>query len=317
MDAVADTIRQIGPRRCTVLITGETGTGKEMVARAVHSAGPRANQQMVAINGSALPENLLEAELFGHVKGAFTGAVNHRTGRFEQADKGTLFLDEIGDMPIELQAKLLRALQEREVQRLGSSESIKVDVRVIAASNVDLYDRVRQGKFREDLFYRLNVVPIHMPPLRRRIGDIPLLVSHFVKKVCSAEGLPLRRVTPEALELLKSRPWQGNVRELENVVEKAVVLSGDRDVLTPGDFGSTMVRANLMVDDASETPQLPTGLNFDSAVSQFELALLNQPMKKASGNKSAAAEILGLKRTTLIMKLRSYENSGSQLKYAS
>jgi DNA-binding NtrC family response regulator len=317
MEAVADTIRQIGPRRCTILISGETGTGKEMAARAVHKAGPRAQQQMVAINCSALPENLLEAELFGHVKGAFTGAVNHRAGRFEQADKGTLFLDEIGDMPLELQAKLLRALQEREVQRLGSSETIKVDVRVIAASNVDLLDRVRQGKFREDLYYRLNVVPVHMPPLRQRTSDIPLLVAHFVKKVCTAEGLPLRRVSPEALEVLKGRAWPGNVRELENIVEKAIVLSGERDVLTPADFGSTSMRANLVATDVSDSPQLPAGVNFESAVSQFELALLNQALKKASGNKSAAAEILGLKRTTLIMKLRNYENSGLQLKVAS
>ena len=317
MEAVADTIRQIGPRRCTVLISGETGTGKEMAARAIHKAGPRAHQQLVAVNCNALPENLLEAELFGHVKGAFTGAVNQRAGRFEQADKGTLFLDEIGDMPIELQAKLLRALQEREVQRLGSSETIKVDVRVIAASNTDLVDRVRQGTFREDLYYRLNVVPITMPPLRQRTGDIPLLVSHFVMKVCAAEGLPLRRVTPEALAVLKGRPWPGNVRELENAVEKAIVLSGERDVLTPADFGCTSLRVCRMNDDVLEAPTLFADLDFDSAVGQFELTLLNRALKKSGGNKSAAAEILGLKRTTLIMKLRSYENSAGQLKYAS
>lgn len=317
MEAVADTIRQIGPRRCTVLISGETGTGKEMAARAIHKAGPRAQQPLVAINCSALPENLLEAELFGHVKGAFTGAVNHRAGRFEQADKGTLFLDEIGDMPIELQAKLLRALQEREVQRLGSSESIKVDVRVIAASNIDLLDRMRQGKFREDLYYRLHVVPITMPPLRQRAGDIPLLVSHFIKKICHSEGLPLRRITPEALDSLRGRPWPGNVRELENAVEKAIVLSGERDVLTPADFGCSPLRALLMNDDVLEPPQLHAGLNFDSAVCHFEMALLNQALKKSGGNKSAAAEILGLKRTTLIMKLRSYENSDSRLEFAS
>jgi DNA-binding NtrC family response regulator len=317
MEAVADTIRQLGPRRCTVLISGETGTGKEMAARALHKAGPRAQQQFVAINCNALPENLLEAELFGHVKGAFTGAVNHRAGRFEQADKGTLFLDEIGDMPMELQAKLLRALQEREVQRLGSSETIKVDVRLVAATNVDLPERIRQGRFREDLFYRLHVVPITMPPLRQRRCDIPLLVAHFVKKICQAEGLPLRRVTPDALEVLKGRAWPGNVRELENAVEKAIVLSGERDVLTPADFGCGRMVPALVSSEAPEELELPVGTNFESAVNQFEQTLLQQALKKAGGNKSAAAGILGLKRTTLIMKLRSYDHLAGDLKYAS
>ena len=231
MQDVENTIRLVGARRCTVLITGETGTGKEMAARALHMAGPRAHLPMVAVNCSALPENLLEAELFGHVKGAFTGAVNHRVGRFEQAHKSTLFLDEIGDMPMELQAKLLRVLQEREIQRLGSSETVRVDVRVVAASNANLLDLVRQGRFREDLYYRLNVVPLQMPPLRQRRGDIPLLVRHFVKKVCDAEGLPVKNVAPEAMRVLEAAPWPGNVRQLENTVEMAVVLSGDRDLL--------------------------------------------------------------------------------------
>lgn len=312
MEAVADTIRQIGPRRCTVLIGGETGTGKEMAARAIHKAGPRAKYPMVAVNCSALPENLLEAELFGHLKGAFTGAVNQRAGRFEQADKGTIFLDEIGDLPIELQAKLLRALQEREVQRLGSSETIKVDVRVIAATNVDLLERVHQGKFREDLYYRLHVVPITMPALRQRRGDIPQLVAHFLKKVCDAEALPLKRVTPEALEVLRSRAWPGNVRELENAIEKAIVLSGTRDILTPSDFGCVKAFPVPISCETSNPVDLSAGVNFESAVNQFELTLLNQALKKAGGNKSAAAGILGLKRTTLIMKLRSYENLTSQ-----
>jgi len=182
MDDIDRIIRLVAPRRCTILITGETGTGKEMAARAVHLASPRSGRPMVAVNCSALPEHLLEAELFGHVKGAFTGAFQQRTGRFEQAHQGTLFLDEIGDMPLELQAKLLRVLQEREFQRLGSSDTIPVDVRVIAASNVDLEERVRERRFREDLYYRLNVVPITMPPLRERRGDIPALVVHFVGK---------------------------------------------------------------------------------------------------------------------------------------
>ena len=319
MEAIADVIRQIGPRRSTVLITGETGTGKEVAARALHLAGPRASQPFVAINCSALPEHLLEAELFGHVKGAFTGAINHRVGRFEQAHKGTLFLDEIGDMPIEMQAKLLRVLQDREVQRLGSSENIKVDVRVIAASNVDLLQRVREGKFREDLYYRLNVVPIHMPPLRSRATDISLLVYHFVRKVCHAEGLTLRRLTPEAMERLKHHPWPGNVRQLENTVEKAIVLSGERDVLTPADFG--LASFPLVAVKPSEVPQVPDvvaeGISFDDAVSRFEAGMLMSAMKKTGGNKSAAAELLGLKRTTLIMKLRSFHSSGEPLHRAS
>ncbi|MCX6619630.1 MAG: sigma-54 dependent transcriptional regulator, partial [Acidobacteria bacterium] len=184
MRNVGQIIRMVGPRRCTVLITGETGTGKELAARALHAASNRGGSPMVALNCSALPENLLEAELFGHVRGAFTGAIQNRIGRFEQANRSTLFLDEIGDMPIDLQAKLLRVLQEREFQRLGSSETIKIDVRMVAASNVDLVECIRQGRFREDLYYRLNVVPLHMPPLRDRISDVRPLALHLVEKVC-------------------------------------------------------------------------------------------------------------------------------------
>jgi DNA-binding NtrC family response regulator len=310
MKTVAETIRLIGPRRCTVLISGETGTGKEMAARALHMASPRANQPMVAINCSALPENLLEAELFGHVKGAFTGAINTRVGRFEQANKSTLFLDEIGDMPIELQAKLLRVLQDREVQRLGSSESVKVDVRVIAASNLNLLERVRQGKFREDLYYRLNVVPLEMPALRQRAGDIALLVPHFVKKVCALEGIPVRRISPETLTRLESRQWPGNVRELENAIEMVVAMSGDREELYPSDFGlSNPAPKVVSMPCASATAlEFPTSMDFGTAVSQFEQKMLEQALQKTAGNKTAAAELLGMKRTTLIMKLRSLDN---------
>jgi transcriptional regulator with GAF, ATPase, and Fis domain len=280
-----------------------------MAARALHMASPRANQTMVAINCSALPENLLEAELFGHVKGAFTGAINARIGRFEQAHKGTLFLDEIGDMPIELQAKLLRVLQDREFQRLGSSENIKVDVRLIAASNVNLLDRVRQGKFREDLYYRLNVVPLQMPPLRERDGDIPLLVYHFVKKICQMENIPLRRLAPETLDLLRACPWPGNVRQLENAVEMAIAMSGDRDLLYPADLGlaETSVSKVVPIDFKAPGMQLPEAVDFETAVSQFQRALLESALSKTDGNKTAAAELLGMKRTTLIMKLRSFE----------
>ena len=309
MQRVADTIRLVGPRKCTVLITGESGTGKELAARAIHMASPRANQNLVAVNCTTLPEHLLEAELFGHVKGAFTGAVNTRVGRFERAHKGTLFLDEIGDMPIELQAKLLRVLQDREFQRLGSSETVKVDVRVIAASNVNLMERVRQGRFREDLYYRLNVVPLELPPLRERDGDVPVLVYHFIKKVCQQEEIPLRRLAPETLDSLKTCSWPGNVRQLENTVEMAVALSGERDILYPRDLGmaDTAARKVVSIEFRAPSPQLPQAMDFDTAVTRFQLSMLQQALTQTGGNKTAAAELLGMKRTTLIMKLRSFE----------
>ena len=313
MQTVVETIRLIGERRCTVLISGETGTGKEMAARALHMASPRAGQALVAVNCSALPENLLEAELFGHVKGAFTGAIQSRVGRFEQAHKGTILLDEIADMPLELQAKLLRVLQEREIQRLGSSETVKVDVRVIAATNVNLLERVQQGRFREDLYYRLNVVPLEMPPLRKRQSDIALLVEHFIRKICQFEAIPVKKVTPDVMERLRACPWPGNVRQLENSVEMAVALSGDRETLYAGDFNLAPAGNRKVVPFEAATIPFPTPetIDFDTAVTQFEKSLLNRALEKTSGNKTAAAEMLGLKRTTLIMKLRSFENSVS------
>ena len=318
MQDVENTIRLVGARRCTVLIAGETGTGKEMAARALHMASPRAHLPMVAVNCSALPENLLEAELFGHVKGAFTGAVNNRVGRFEQANKSTLFLDEIGDMPTELQAKLLRVLQEREIQRLGSSETVRVDVRVVAASNANLLDLVRQGRFREDLYYRLNVVPLQMPPLRQRRGDIPLLVRHFVKKVCDAEGLPVKNVAPEAMRALEAAPWPGNVRQVENTVEMAVVLSGDRDYLNACDFGFTSSASAKLatIQFLAPAPETYEAVDFETAVTNFERTLLEGALHKTGGNKTTAAGMLGMKRTTLIMKLRSLSTTADRMAFA-
>jgi len=308
MRNVHEVIRLIGARRSTVLITGETGTGKEMVARAIHMASPRASQQMVPVNCSALPENLPEAELFGHVKGAFTGAVGNRVGRFEQAHRGTIFLDEIGDMPLELQAKLLRVLQEREFQRLGSSETVKVDVRVIAASNVDLVERVREGRFREDLYYRLNVVPLSLPPLRERRRDVPLLVEHFLEKVCRQESLPPREVSYETLDRLTRVDWPGNVRQLENAVEMAVALSGDRRTLVPGDFPLPAFAQIKTLADTEPIVAVPDdGIDFQQTVERIERALLEQAMRKAGGNKRQAADMLGLKRTTFTAKLKSLE----------
>jgi len=221
MQQIVHCIRLVAPRRSTVLITGETGTGKEIVARSIHAASSRGHLPMVSVNCSALPETLLEAELFGHVKGAFTGATNHRIGRFEQANHSTIFLDEIGDMPISLQAKLLRVLQEREFQRLGSSENVHIDVRVIAATHSDLAQMIKQGKFREDLYYRLNVVPLPIAPLRERTADVALLVKHFVDRICREEGIPVKRVSSETLERLAAHDWPGNVRQLEKRSRKS------------------------------------------------------------------------------------------------
>jgi transcriptional regulator with GAF, ATPase, and Fis domain len=302
-------IQLVAERRATVLITGETGTGKEIAARALHMAGPRRRAAMVAVNCSAIPANLLEAELFGHVRGAFTGAVQSRIGRFEQAHNSTLFLDEIGDLPLELQAKLLRALQEREFQRLGSSDTVKVDVRVVAATNCELSRRVAEGRFREDLFYRLNVIPIRMPPLRQRFEDIPALAAHFVEKICRMERLPLKVVSPEAAAHLCGYSWPGNVRQLENAVEMAVALSGPRVVLGPSDF--PLPQAGIETATPISVPEC--GLDFQSAVAQFERNILSQAIHKTGGNKKAAAEMLGLKRTTLSAKVRTLEAAGHQI----
>ena len=306
MQNVAHIIRLVGSRRCTVLITGETGTGKEMVARALHMASPRSHLPMVAVNCSALPENLLEAELFGHVKGAFTGAWNQRIGRFEQAHRSTLFLDEIGDMPMELQSKLLRVLQEREFQRLGSSETVRVDVRVIAASNVDLTERILQGKFREDLYYRLNVVPIAMPPLRELLNDIPLLVHHFIEKISRQEEIPPKDISQETLERLVRYTWPGNVRQVENAVEMAIALSGDRRMLYAGDFAlPSMVRPAGPQASSFVVPD--EGLDFEQTIVRIERSILDQALQKTRGNKKLAADMLRLKRTTLAAKLKSLE----------
>ena len=307
MEGIAATIRLVGPRRSTVLVAGETGTGKELIARALHLASPRANKPLISVNCSALPENLLEAELFGHTRGAFTGALQSRAGRFEMAHGGTLFLDEIGDMALEIQAKLLRALQEREFQRLGSSETVKVDVRVIAATNCDLAQRVAQGKFREDLYYRLNVVPISLPPLRERPGDITELVTHFLRKVCDQEGLPRKTATRAALDLLSAYDWPGNVRQLENAIERAVVLSGERATLLPSDFHLPAARNTSASPPRFSLLMSGDGIDFERTVGRVERDLLSQALNRAGGNKKRAADLLRLKRTTLTAKLKALD----------
>jgi transcriptional regulator with GAF, ATPase, and Fis domain len=302
MDRICSLVELVSQRRGTVLLTGETGSGKEVLARAIHAAGKRSGRPFVAVNCSAIPGALLESELFGYVRGAFTGANMPRTGRFEQAQTGTLFLDEIGDLGFELQSKLLRVLQEREMQRLGSSETVRLDVRVIAATHIDLKSRVREGTFREDLYYRLNVIPIEMPPLRVRKSDIPLLAEHFLRKICKAEEITLRSLHGTALMRLMEHSWPGNVRELENALERAVALSGNRLLLTENDFQFAFEPLELEPNLERDVPD--SGLDYEQAVSRFEWSLLSKALRKAGGNKKAAADLLGLKRTTLSAKVK-------------
>ena len=311
IERVANIIRLIAPRRCTALISGETGTGKEMVARAIHMASDRSRRPMISVNCGALPENLIEAELFGHVRGAFTGATENRTGRFEQAEGGTLFLDEIGDLPYDLQAKLLRVLQEREIQKLGGTATIKVNVRVIAATNANLLGRVQQGSFREDLYYRLNVVPVPLPSLREREADIPLLVHHFVRKVCAAEGISGKSITSRAMAYIRAYSWPGNVRQLENVVEQSVVMNAAEDSLDIADFSLPKTaqpeRIGPVLFPGAKLPE--EGMDLSQALRQFERTILDQALTKTQGNKTLAADLLRLPRTTLIHKLRALDSA--------
>jgi transcriptional regulator with GAF, ATPase, and Fis domain len=306
---ICDIIHLIASKRCTVLISGETGTGKEAVAKAIHAASNRRPFPMVSVNCTALPSNLIEAELFGHTKGAFTGAQSSRIGRFEQAHRGTIFLDEIGDLPLDAQSKLLRVLQEREFERVGSSETVRVDVRVIAASNVDLEQASRERKFREDLYYRLNVVPIHMPPLRERRSDIPLLLRHFVDKISASEEAPPKQISERAIEYLQNLDWPGNVRQLEHAVHMAFALSGERMLLESRDFE---VR-HRSIGAQRLTPEIPLmkvpmgGLDFEAVVVEFERSLIHQALTLTNGNKSQAADLLCIKRTTLLAKLKALE----------
>jgi DNA-binding NtrC family response regulator len=298
-------IETVAPTGATILITGETGTGKEMVARAIHQTSPRHRGRFVAINVSAIPETLLDAELFGHARGAFTGAVSMRQGRLEQADGGTLFLDEVGTMPMALQMKMLRVLQEREFERIGDSRTIKVDVRIVAATNADLLKMVKDGTFREDLYYRLNVIPVHIAPLRERIEDIPLLVQTFIKKFAAPQAPRDREITvsQDAMRRLMAYAWPGNVRQLENAIERALAMIGTRSQIDVSDLSADLQATG----ETSAKPllDLPVeGIDLPGLVSQIEKDMIDRALARTEQNKGAAARLLGLKRTTLVEKLK-------------
>ncbi|HVH26971.1 MAG TPA: sigma-54 dependent transcriptional regulator [Vicinamibacterales bacterium] len=316
MSRMFQLLETVAPTNSTILITGETGTGKEVVARAIHHNSPRRLYRFVALNCAAIPETLLEAELFGHVRGAFTGAVGNRQGRLEQSHKGTLFLDEVGTMSVALQTKLLRVLQEREFERIGDSHTTKVDVRIIAATNSDLGRMVADGQFREDLYYRLNVIPVHLPPLRERKEDIPLLVQHFLDKlrneaISSGQPRGSQTVAQEAMRRLMASAWPGNVRQLENAIERAVALSGGRPQIDVADLPVEIQQA--------EEPALPSavtlpedGLDLDALVWQIERDLIQRSLERTGGHKGRAAKLLNLKRTTLVEKLKRLERRSAR-----
>lgn len=302
MQRVFERMQRIVKTDSTVLIFGESGTGKELVAKALHHNSRRKGHAFVAVNCGAIPENLLESELFGHVRGAFTGAVRDKIGKFEAAHHGTIFLDEIGTMPMHLQSKLLRVLQEQEVERIGSTKTVKLDVRVISATNADLEEQVRQGSFREDLFYRLNVIPLHLPPLRQRREDILPLVNHFLDKFRHLMARPTIGLARAALVALESYKWPGNVRELENMIERLVALT-EGDSITVEDLPAEIAdqgRANrgLCLD------LTPDGIDMPRAIADLERKLITRAMELGGGVRTRAAALLGLNRTTLVEKMR-------------
>jgi DNA-binding NtrC family response regulator len=295
MQEIFAAIERVAPTRATVLLAGESGVGKDLIARAIHFHSPRRDRPLVKINCSALPENLMESELFGYEKGAFTGANASKPGKFEQADTGTVFLDEIGDVPANIQVKLLRILQEREFERLGSNVTRRIDVRVIAATNQDLRAALEQGTFREDLYYRLNVVPLNIPPLRERKQDIPSLANHFLKKLAPDAGCRVESITDGAMEKLIAYHWPGNVRELENVIERGLVMC----------TGTRLEAADIKLENAprkspaGDSHFLPEGLSLD----EYEREIIREALRRAAGNKSQAARLLGLTRNALRYRL--------------
>ena len=317
MQEVLATVERVAPTNSTVLLGGESGVGKDLIARAIHQHSRRASGPFVKINCTAIPENLLESELFGYEKGAFTGAVASKPGKFELADKGTVFLDEIGDVPGAIQVKLLRVLQEREFERLGGTRTLKVDVRLVAATNRDLRAALEQGTFREDLYYRLNVVPISIAPLRERKEDIPYLVDHFIARFAREAGKPIEGITPAAMKLLTAFHWPGNVRELENIIERAVALFAGR-VIDVGDIQLDVSpwqppQADLALATGPAAGANPAGPNASGAalpflpdgmtLEQYEDEIIREAVRRAGGNKSQAARLLGLSRNALRYRL--------------
>jgi len=302
--AVYDLISRAAPSRATVLIQGESGTGKELVARAFHRRSARSDKAFITVNSGNLPPDLLESNLFGHVKGAFTGAVYPKKGLFELADKGTIFFDEIGNIPLDTQAKLLRVIQEREFMRLGGVETIKVDVRIIAATNVNLRDLMKESRFREDLFYRLNVITVQLPTLRERMDDIPILVQHFLDKFVEESRKPSLILTPQAMDRLMTYDWPGNVRELENVIERAVVLCGDREI------GVDLIPDHVSANPSFEVPEVvipAEGIQFREVIIGHERKYIEAALEAAGGVQKKAAELLHIKPTTLNEMIKRYE----------
>jgi len=301
---VLETVERVSVTDSTVLVTGESGTGKELIARAIHYNSPRSSRMMVTVNCGAIPEELLEAELFGHVRGAFTNAVSHREGRFALADGGTIFLDEIGDMSLNLQVKLLRVLQERTFEPVGSSKSQAVDVRVIAATNQRLGELIEQRKFREDLYYRLNVIPVEVPPLRERREDVPALVLHFLETHADRNGMSVKGISPDAVETLCRHRWPGNVRELENLIERMVILRRE------GEIGLDDLPGEYRLAEEEPSPGMPTlapeGMNLRSELDAVEARLIRAALERTSWNKNRASQLLQLNRTTLLEKIKKH-----------
>jgi len=307
MQQIYQLIEKVAPTPASVLISGESGTGKELVARAIHLHSPREKSPFISVNCAALPESLLESELFGHEKGAFTGAIALRKGRFELADTGTLFLDEIGDIPLPLQAKLLRVLQERSFERVGGSKAISVDVRIISATNKELKDEVEQGRFREDLYYRLNVVHIHLPPLRERLDDIPLLTAHFIAKYEKSIGRPGLEISPDALRFLTTLPWEGNVRELENTIERAAILCSNNRI-EPEDVQPEKGQTELFQWSSGIDIEglIPSGLILPEAMDDIEKKLVQRALEEADYVQARAAENLGITKSLLQYKMKKH-----------
>ena len=309
--SVFEIVAQAAPSRATILVSGESGTGKELVARAVHANSPRSDRPFIPVNSGSLPADLLESNLFGHVKGAFTGAVTSKRGLFEMADQGSIFFDEIGTVPLETQAKLLRVIQEREFRRLGGVETIKVDVRIIAATNVDLQQMVQDGSFREDLFYRLHVIAIELPPLRERREDVPLLARSFLTKYGKENNKPDLDLTPDAIRLLEAYHWPGNVRELENVIERAAVLTVKRQI------GPELIPEVVKASPSFQLPHFdlpPDGIPFRKIIDSMEVRLIVRALEAVGGVQKRAAELLRVKPTTLneMIKRHGIRSRGSR-----